>query len=85
MKSVVIRGPGTLFPQLLAISGLDLDHAQAADIGDQHILSAYATDEAIDAMRLLGLTVEIKATEADEQARLAQFLADFREDDTGIA
>lgn len=72
MKAVTIRGEPGLFAGLLDIAGLDIDHAQSADVAGQHILLAYASDEAIEAMRDLGLTVEVTATEADEQAELAQ-------------
>lgn len=74
MHAVVIIGPAGLFPQLLGISGLDLDHGQAADVAGDHILAVSATDDAIAAIRALGLTVDVQASEEDQRTLLAQVL-----------
>ncbi|HZD37586.1 MAG TPA: hypothetical protein VE664_02990 [Actinomycetes bacterium] len=84
MKSVVIRGPGDRFQQLASVSGLNVDHAQAADVAGEHILTAYATDDAIAVVRALGLTVDVQETEDDQRARLAQLVQEGGTDVTEI-
>ena len=84
MKEVVIRGPADRFQQLGSVSGLNVDHAQAADFAGEHILIAYATDDAIAAVRTLGLTVDVQETEDDQRARLAQLIQEGGTDVTEI-
>jgi hypothetical protein len=76
VHAVVIIGPADLFPRVGGVTGLDVDHGQAGDVGEVHILGAHATDDAIAAIRALGLTVEVQTSEDDQRALLAQVLAD---------
>jgi hypothetical protein len=85
VKEVVIRGPAGLFPELLDIQGIALDHAQAGDDGSDHVLLTEATDEAIAAIEAVGLEVEVLATEEQQDALLAQILEEGGTDVTGIA
>jgi hypothetical protein len=85
VKEVVIRGPAGLFPQLLDIKGIAIDHARAGDDGSDHVLLTEATDDAIAAIEAVGLDVEVRATEAQQNALLAQILDEGGTDVTGIA
>jgi hypothetical protein len=85
VKRVVVSGPPALFPQLLGVEGLNMDHGQAGEgPGGSHVLAMDATDEAIVEMEALGLTVDVKATEADRNALLAQVVQEGGSDVTDI-
>ena len=85
VKEVVIRGPAALFSELLGIDGLALDHARAGEDGADHVLATDATDDAIAAIEALGLSVEVVADEAQQNALLAQRIAEGGTDVTDIA
>ena len=84
MNSVTIRGPRAQFPQLAPIEGLSLDHAMVGTDGADQILSTYATDEAVAAIRALGFTVDVDATPDQQNQLLAQVLQDGGPDVTTI-
>jgi hypothetical protein len=65
MNRIRIRGPSAQFEQLLGVDGLDFDNASAADDGAEHLVTVYATDDAVTAIRALGLTVDVLATSAE--------------------
>lgn len=85
MKDVLIRGPAASFPQLVGIDGLALDHARSGQDGADHLLATEATDDAIAAIgALAGLTVEVVATEAEQNALMAQIFQEGGSDVTSI-
>ena len=84
MNAVLIRGPKALFPQLASIVGLSADHGVGGEVGDDRVLSAHATDDAIAAARALGFTVEVEATVLEQGQMLAQVLQEGGDDVTEI-
>lgn len=84
MNAVVIRGPRALFAEIASVPGLSLEGGTAGDDGDTHFLAAYATDDAVAAIRAAGLTVDIEATEEQQRARIAQIRQEGGSDVTDI-
>lgn len=84
MNWIWIQGPKTLFPSLVGISGLEIEHADFVDLGDQQRISAEATDAAILEIQALGLTVEVEKTDAQVAQYIAAVLADEDPDDIGV-
>jgi hypothetical protein len=84
VNAVRIRGPRALFAGILGTPGLSLEGGSAGDDGDTHFLAAYATDDAIAAIRAAGLTVDIDATLAQQRTLLAQIRQQEGSDVTDI-
>jgi hypothetical protein len=84
MNAVTIRGPQAQFPQLADVEGLSVDHGMVGIDGADQILAAYATDEAVAAIRALGFTVNVDATPDQQSQLLAQVLQDGGPDVTSI-
>lgn len=81
----MIIGPPALFPQIATVQGLRVDHGSWGDDGaGQHVLLADATDEAIAEIEAVGLTVEVQATEEQQNLQLAQLLEEGGPDVTDI-
>jgi hypothetical protein len=85
MNAVTIRGPQADFPQLAEVDGLSVDHGAVGVDGADQILSAYATDEAVTAIRALGFTVDVDATPEQQNELLAQVLQEGGPDVSDIA
>lgn len=84
MNWIFIRGPKALFPSLLGIDGLVMDHSGIEDLDDEQRISAEATDAAITAIEATGLIVQVDKTEA----QLAQYVAavlNGEDPDSGVA
>lgn len=85
MNRVVIVGAPALFAQLGEVSGFVVDHpTYGTDAAGQHVLTADATDEAILEIEALGLTVDVLATEEQQDALIARLIEEGGTDVTDI-